>query len=51
MAGNFMGDYPFQVSSVPGDSTRHAQVGAGGVRVELRTVRGNIRVGQQDDGL
>jgi hypothetical protein len=51
VAGNIVGDYPFQVSSTPGDSTRHTQVGAGGVRVELRTVRGNIRVGQRDDDL
>jgi hypothetical protein len=51
VAGNIVGDYPFQVSSVPGDSTRRAQVGAGGVRVELRTVRGNIRVGQRDEDL
>jgi len=51
VAGNIVGDYPFQVSSVPGDSTRHAQIGAGGVKVELRTVRGNIRVGQRDEDL
>jgi len=51
VAGNIMGGYPFQVSSTPGDSTRHAQVGAGGARVELRTVRGNIRVSQRDDDL
>lgn len=51
VAGNIVGDYPFQVSSIPGDSTRHTQVGAGGVRVELRTVRGNIRVGQRDEDL
>jgi hypothetical protein len=51
VAGNITGGYPFQVSSIPGDSTRHAQVGAGGVQVELRTVRGNIRVGQRDDEL
>jgi hypothetical protein len=51
VAGNIVGDYPFQVSSVPGDSTRHAQVGAGGVRVQLRTVRGNIRVSQRDEDL
>jgi len=44
VAGNIEGDYPFQVSSVPGDSTRRAQV-------ELRTVRGNIRVGQRDEDL
>lgn len=51
VAGNIDGDYPFQVSSVPGDSTRRAKVGAGGARVELRTVRGNIRVGQRDEDL
>jgi len=51
VAGNIVGDYPFQVSSVPGDSTRHAQVGTGGVKVEMRTVRGNIRVGQRDEDL
>ena len=51
VAGNIVGDYPFQVSSTPGDSTHRAQVGAGGVRVELRTVRGNIRVGQSDEDL
>ena len=51
VAGNITGDYPFQVSSTPGDSTRRAQVGAGGVTVELRTVRGNIRVGQRDEDL
>jgi len=51
VAGNIVGDYPFQVSSIPGDSTRRAQVGAGGVKVELRTVRGNIRVGQREGDL
>ena len=29
VAGNIVGDYPFQVSSTPGDSTRRAQVGRG----------------------
>ena len=51
VAGNIMGDYTFKVSSTPGDSTRRAQVGSGGVKVEMRTVRGNIRVSQQDDDL
>ena len=51
VAGNIMSNYPFQISAVPGDSTRHAQVGAGGVRVEMRTVRGNIRVGQREEDL
>jgi hypothetical protein len=51
VAGNILGDYPFQVSSVAGDSIRRAQVGSGGVRVQLRTVRGNIHVGQRDEDL
>jgi hypothetical protein len=51
VAGNIVGNYAFQVSSIPGDSTRRAQVGAGGVRVELRTVRGNIRVGEREEEL
>jgi hypothetical protein len=51
VAGRILGNYPFQVSSVPGDSTRRTQVGEGGVRVELRTVRGNIRVSQHEEEL
>jgi hypothetical protein len=51
VAGNIIANYPFQVSSVPGDSTRRAQVGAGGVRVQLRTVKGNIRVSQREEEL
>ena len=51
VAGNITGGYPFQVSATPGDSTRHAKVGAGGVRLELRTVRGNIHVGQHSEDL
>jgi DUF4097 and DUF4098 domain-containing protein YvlB len=51
VAGNIAGDYRFLVSATPGDSTRRAQVGAGGVKVELRTVRGNIRVSQRDEDL
>ncbi len=48
VAGNIFGGYPIQVESTPGDSTRHAQVGVGGVKVELRTVRGNIRISQRE---
>jgi hypothetical protein len=51
VAGSVVSDYPYQVSSTPGDSTRHAQVGTGGVQVSLRTVRGNIRVGQREEEL
>lgn len=51
VAGNIAGDYPFQVSSTPGDSTRRVHLGAGGVHMELRTVRGNIRLGQHEEDL
>jgi DUF4097 and DUF4098 domain-containing protein YvlB len=51
VSGNVVSSFPFQVSSTPGDSTRHAQVGDGGVQVELKTVRGNIRVSQRDRDL
>lgn len=51
VAGKILGDYPFQVSSVPGDSTRRTRLGEGGAPVELRTVRGNIRVGQRREDL
>ena len=48
VAGNIFGGYPIQVSSTPGDTTRHAQVGEGGVKIELRTVRGNVHVSQRE---
>jgi hypothetical protein len=49
VAGHIDGDYMFQASSVPGDSTRRARLGKGGVRVRLETIRGNIRVAERDD--
>ncbi len=51
VAGNILGNYAFQVSDVPGDSTRRAQVGAGGPRIVLHTVRGNISVGESEGDL
>ncbi len=51
VAGNILGDYAFQVSDVPGDSTRRAKVGTGGPRVVLHTVRGNISVGEREGDL
>ena len=51
VAGNIEGNYPFQVSSVPGDSIRRTRVGQGGVTISLRTVRGSIRVGERNDVL
>jgi DUF4097 and DUF4098 domain-containing protein YvlB len=51
VAGRILGNYVFEASSVPGDSTRRVRLGEGGVRVELRTVRGNIRIGQRAEDL
>ena len=49
VAGTIQGNYAFQVSSIPGDSTRRTRLGLGGVTISLRTVRGSIRVAEQDD--
>jgi hypothetical protein len=49
VAGTIEGNYAFQISSIPGDSTRRTRVGLGGVTVSLRTVRGSIRVAERDD--
>ncbi len=49
VAGTIEGNYAFQVSSIPGDSTRRTRLGLGGVTISLRTVRGSIRVGERDD--
>lgn len=49
VAGTVEGNYAFQISSIPGDSTRRTRVGLGGVTVSLRTVRGSIRVAERDD--
>ena len=47
--GSIQGNYAFQASSVPGDTTRRTRLGLGGVTVSLRTVRGTIRVAERDD--
>jgi len=49
VAGAIQGNYAFQVSSTPGDSTRRTRLGLGGVTIALRTVRGSIRVAERDD--
>jgi len=49
VAGRIESPYPIEVSMA--DSTRHAQVGAGGALVELRTVRGDVRVAPRETGL
>lgn len=49
VSGRIEGKYLFEASATLGDTTRRAQVGCGGVRVRLQTIRGNIRVGERDD--
>lgn len=49
VAGRIEGDYAFNVSDVPGDTSRRTRLGRGGVKVRLRTVRGNIRVAENED--
>jgi len=51
VAGRIFGDFRYEVSLVPGESTRRSRLGEGGVPIELRTVRGNIRVGERDEAL
>jgi hypothetical protein len=51
VAGRILGNYAFQASSLPGDSTRRVRLGEGGVHIGLRTVRGNIRVGERSEDL
>ena len=51
MAGKILGNYAFETSSVPGDSTRHVHLGEGGVRIVIRTVRGYIQVGESEEEL
>lgn len=51
VAGQIQGAYLFEASTVPGDSKKRARVGRGGVRISVRTVRGNIRVAERDDRL
>jgi hypothetical protein len=49
VAGTIDGNYAFQVSSIPGDSTQRTRLGLGGTTISLRTVRGSIRVTERDD--
>ncbi len=49
VAGRVEGNYVFVASAIPGDNTRRARVGQGGVLVRLRTVRGNIRLAERED--
>ncbi len=49
VAGRIESDYSLKVSSVPGDSAKRARLGRGGLRVQLRTVRGSIRVIEREE--
>lgn len=49
VSGTIEGNYAFQISSTPGDTTRRTRLGLGGVTISLSTVRGSIRVAEQDD--
>jgi hypothetical protein len=49
VSGRIDSNYPLTVSEVPGDNSRRARVGRGGVPVRLRTVRGNIRVTESEE--
>lgn len=51
VAGHILGHYAFEASATPGDSTKHIQLGAGGVHIKLRTVRGDLRVVQRQENL
>ena len=51
VAGSVEGKYVFAASAVPGDDTRHARIGRGGVLIQMRTVRGNIRLGEREEVL
>ena len=51
VAGHILGRYAFQASAVPGDATRRVHLGDGGVRIRLRTVRGDIQVAERPEEL
>jgi hypothetical protein len=51
VAGRIESRYAFAASSTPGDTSWRARLGQGGPLVRLRTVRGDIRVGEREDAL
>ncbi len=51
VAGEVVSNYVFVTNAALGDTTRRAHLGNGGVKVTLRTVRGNIRVGERSNQL
>lgn len=49
VAGRVDSRYTFTVSDVPGDTTWRTRLGRGGTVVRLRTIRGDIRVTENDE--
>lgn len=49
VAGRIQSDLPFAARAVSGDTSARARLGRGGVPVRLRTVRGDIRLAENDD--
>jgi len=49
VSGRIDSNYPLTVSQIPGDTSRRARLGEGGVQVRVRTVRGNIRVAENEE--
>jgi hypothetical protein len=49
VAGRVDSRYTFTVSDVPGDTTWRTRLGRGGTVVRLRTIRGNIRVTENEE--
>ncbi len=49
VAGRIDSHYACSVSEVPGDHSRRTRLGHGGAQVNLRTVRGNIRVVESEE--
>ena len=48
-AGRTEGDLPLAVSVTPGDGALRTRLGRGGPHVQLRTIRGNIRVVEEEE--
>ena len=49
--GQVLGSYLFTASETPGDRWWRTRLGRGGVRIRLRTIRGNIHVGEAEEPL
>jgi hypothetical protein len=49
VAGRIDSRYAYSVSEAPGDHSRRTRLGRGGAQINLRTVRGDIRVVESDE--